>query len=76
MKDLVGRDRASEYAELAAHVAVPLKSQFRIGNGITVEAANAFIEAFIDDLLLAAVPIMVPLIATYLSVESRDDVRS
>jgi hypothetical protein len=73
VKDLVGRDRVQFYAELAAHVAVPLKSQFRIGNGITVEAANAFIEAFIDDLLLAAVPII---IATYLSIQSGDDVRS
>jgi hypothetical protein len=73
MKDLVGRDRASEYAELAAYIAPHLKSQFRIGNGITVEAANAFIEAFIDDLLLAAVPII---IAAYLSIQSGDDVRS
>jgi hypothetical protein len=72
MKDLMGRDRGREFAELAARVAIPLKSQFRIGNGITVDAANAFIEAFIDDLLLAAVPI----IATYLSVECREDVRS
>jgi hypothetical protein len=72
VKDLVGRDRADLYAELAARVAIPLKSQFRIGNGITVEVANAFIEAFIDDLLLAAVP----LIAAYLSIQSGDDVRS